>query len=802
MDPKALRVLEYSKIIEMLAGQCSSRMTMEEVKKLLPSSDAKKVAHELDKTEEAVTVLLKKGMPPLGNFYDISGLAHLAAKDGLLTMKQLLEVAYNLNSARRSKDFLQNDLPPLPFLDDLALAITPEKYLEEEIRNCILSEDEMADSASPELARLRRAILRQNESIRSKIQQIVGSAEHQTFLQDAIVTLRDGRYVIPVKSEHRNRVPGIIHDQSGSGATLFIEPQAIVNMNNELRELELKEREEVQRILKELSAQVGEREAQIRANQDILFKLDLVFAKGRLACDMNASKPEISTDGRLELRRARHPLINAKKVVPISVELGGDFSTLVITGPNTGGKTVTLKTVGLLCLMAQAGLFIPAGSGSVLPVFKGIYADIGDEQSIEQSLSTFSSHMTNIVKIVEAAGRNCLVLLDELGAGTDPTEGAALAIAILDHLFKKGVSTIATTHYTELKKYAISTDGVQNASMEFDVETLSPTFRLTIGVAGKSNAFEISKKLGLSDQLIDEARRLLDTGDIAFEDVLSSIENDKKQAEAERSEAQSLREELQKQKERMEELTRRYEAQRQQYMEDARADAQALLDEARAEIDAMQAELRETRDLINDARIQASEKEYNKALEEAKKRLKEKKNRYGGSKPNAQPQGSGSDAPSPENIIPGRRVNVLTVGQKGEVLSTPDDKGNFSVQIGQIKLEINIKDVTLVKENVTAKEREKVKYSRLYSQKAMNVPMSLNVIGQTLEEALAHVDKYLDDVYIAGLETVTIVHGKGTGTLKNGIAKLLKSNKHVDSYRSGGLGEGGDGATVVKMKRN
>ncbi len=800
MDPKALRVLEYQKIIDMLAEQCSSRMTMEEVRRLLPSSDARKVSAELDKTEEAVTVLLKKGMPPLGNFYDIAGLAHLAAKDGLLTMKQLLEVAYNLNSARRSKDFLQSDLPELPYIDNLAMAISSEKYLEEEIQNCILSEDEMADSASPELYRLRKAILRQNESIRSKIQQIVGSAENQTFLQDALVTLRDGRYVIPVKQEHRARVPGIIHDQSGSGATLFIEPQAIVNMNNELRELELKEREEVQRILKELSGQVGDREAQIRANQDILFKLDLVFAKARLACDMNASKPEISRDGVLELRRARHPLIDPKKVVPISIGLGESYRTLVITGPNTGGKTVTLKTVGLLSLMAQAGLFIPAGSGSLVPVWKGIYADIGDEQSIEQSLSTFSSHMTNIVKITEAAGKNCLVLLDELGAGTDPTEGAALAIAILDYLFKKGAGTIATTHYTELKKYAISTDGVQNASMEFNVETLSPTYRLTIGVAGKSNAFEISRKLGLAEPLIESAKNLLETGDITFDDVLSSIENDKRQAEAERSEAQALREELQKQKERMEALTRRYEEQKAKYMEDARADAQALLDEARAEIEAMQAELRLTRDTINDAKIQASEKEYNKALEEAKKSLKQKKDSYGPKKKTRTE--INYDAPSAEDIQPGRRVNVLSVGQKGEILSAPDEKGNFSVQIGQIKLEVNVKDVTLVKENVTAKEREKTKFSRLYSQKAMNVPMSLNVIGQTLDEATAHVDKYLDDAFMAGLDNVTIVHGKGTGTLKSGIARLLKSHRHVDSFRAGGLGEGGEGATVVKMKKN
>ena len=796
MNEKALRVLEYEKIIEMLAEQCCSGMTRDAVRSLKPSRKARWIEDELQATDEAMQVVLKKGTPPLGGFYDIKGVVHLAAKEGSLTPKQLLEVAYNLQSARRTEAFLHTEeLQPMQTIQGLVSAITVLKHLEDEIERCILSEDEIADGASSELRRIRRAILKKNEDIRSKINQIVNSADNKAYLQDAIVTMRQGRYVVPVKAEHRARLSGIVHDESASGATLFVEPQAIVNMNNELRELELAEKQEILRILKELSEEVGREEMAIRANQDILYKLDYMFAKGRLACDMNASRPVVNNEGYVNLRRARHPLIDRKKVVPIDVEIGQSCDTLVITGPNTGGKTVTLKTVGLLCLMAQAGLFIPAGENSSVPVFDNIFADIGDEQSIEQSLSTFSSHMRNIVDIVRNSKDGTLVLVDELGAGTDPTEGAALAMAILDTLRRAGAVTMATTHYTELKKYAISTDGVQNASMQFDVETLSPTYKLITGVPGKSNAFEISRKLGLPEEVIHEAKDLLETGDIAFEDVLSSIEKDKQTAEAERIASENMRREMQKNKERMEKLEEKLRAQKEEILEEAREEARNILDEARQTVADIQQE-------IEDAKIAATASaahDLNRSIEEGKRRLREQKKQYA-SKVKPQEEDN-PEPPTADEIKVGARVNVLSAGQKGTVVTLPDSKGDFMVQVGSLKLGVNLSGVTLVQENVTEKQRTKTMYSRMYASKSMSVPMSVNVVGQNLDDAQMTVDKYLDDAFMAGLETVSIIHGRGAGILKNGIQQMLKHHKHVKSFRKGEYKEGGDGVTIVTLKR-
>ncbi|MBR5926480.1 MAG: Smr/MutS family protein, partial [Firmicutes bacterium] len=544
-------------------------------------------------------------------------------------------------------------------------------------------------------------------------------------------------------------------------------------------ELELAERKEVQRIISDLSDWVGREELKIKANQEILFKLDYLFAKGRLAARMKASRPEINEEGYIKIRRGRHPLIDEKKVVPIDLSLGVDYDTLVVTGPNTGGKTVTLKTVGLICLMAQAGLFVPASDGTSLPIFRNIYADIGDEQSIEQSLSTFSSHMKNIVEITEGANKDCLVLLDELGAGTDPTEGAALAIAVLEKLYERGIKTIATTHYNELKKYAINTPGVQNASMEFDVETLSPTYRLTIGIPGKSNAFEISRKLGLSDDIIETARTFLEKGDIAFEDVLTSIETDKKAAEDERRKAEELRAQIEKEKAKIDELKDRLTNKKEELLEDAKAEAQRILDDAEASARELQKKL------------------TTKDIEEVKKTIRAKKKKYA-------PKGISEENPDPpeaEDIEVGMRVNVLSVGEKGTVLSLPDDKGNLMVQIGSIKLSVKLSGITVVQENVSDKQREKTKYSRLAKAKAMSVPMSINVIGKNLDEAEMEVDKYIDDAFLAGLETVQVIHGRGAGILREGLRKMLKANKHVKSLRSGEYKEGGDGVTVVTLKK-
>ena len=787
MDSKAIRVLEYNKIIEKLANECASRLTAQQALALLPENDPLAVREALADTAEAVTVLMKKGTPPFGNFYDVSGLAHLAARGGALTMKQLLEVAYNLSAARRTAAYLSSDLPPLPRIDALVSAISVVKSLEEEITRCIISEDEMSDSASPVLHRVRKAILRQNEAIRSKIQQIVGSSENKLFLQDAIVTMRQGRYVIPVKLEHKNRLAGIVHDQSASGATLFVEPQAIVNMNNELRELELAEQQEIIRILRDLSERTGLVELQIKGNQEIMLKLDFMFAKGRLACSMKAACPEINGNGIISLKKARHPLIDPQKVVPIDVGVGDGFSTLVITGPNTGGKTVTLKTVGLLQLMAQSGLFIPASEGSTVCVLRDIFADIGDEQSIEQSLSTFSSHMTNIVRITKECGKDTLVLADELGAGTDPTEGAALAISVLNHLKNKGAKTIATTHYTELKKFALTTKGVQNASMEFDVETLSPTYHLVIGVPGKSNAFEISKKLGLSPKIIDHASRFIEEGDAAFEDVISSIEESRKQAEEDARKAASLRFEMEKQKERMDSQEAKLRAQREKYLEEAREEARLIVDDARESIAQIQKS-------IEDAAVSDSAR---KAADEGRRQLAEMRKSY----IPKQKHVVNYDQPAPEDIKPGIRVNVLSVDQKGTVLDVPDKNGDMQVQVGALKLKVNISGITLVRENVSDKQREKTMYSRIAGAKAMTVPMSVNVVGQTLADAEITVEKYLDDAFLANLETVSIIHGRGAGILREGIAKLLRKDKRIASFRKGSMGEGGDGVTIVRFRR-
>ena len=549
MKEKTLNILEYNKIIELLKEQAGSEMTKTTISELMPFRDVSEIRESQAETTEAVRLINYKGPLPVGGFYDIEEIISFARKGGTLSMAQLLKVLYNMRTAERIVSFLKGDVPELPIIFSISELIAVHRSLADEIDRCIISEDEMADNASSELRNIRRSITRQNEALKSKMNHIISSSDNKTILQDSIVTMRNGRYVIPVKQEHKGRVPGIVHDQSGSGATLFIEPQSIVNLNNELRQLELDEKAEINRILTELSEGVSEHYHDLKNNQKLMLKLDIFMAKGRLSVLMNGEEPEINEEGIMELKEARHPLIDDEKVIPVNIYLGEKYKTLVITGPNTGGKTVTLKTAGLLPLMAQTGLHIPVNPGSRISVYENIFADIGDEQSIEQSLSTFSSHMKNIVDIVSEADGRSLVLLDELGAGTDPTEGAALAIAILESLASKGAYSIATTHYTELKKYAISTDGVENASMEFNVETLSPTYKLNIGIPGKSNAFEISRKLGLSGDIIGRAKDLLEGGDIAFEDVISSLEEDKKRAEEERDEAILINIEMKRQKE-------------------------------------------------------------------------------------------------------------------------------------------------------------------------------------------------------------------------------------------------------------
>lgn len=792
MNEKTYRVLEYNKIIDLLKAEAASDMAKKVIGEMKPLVDVHLIRELLTETSEAVSVIVHKGALPLGAFYDIEPSLNLAKKGGTLTMKQLLEVLYNLHVAREASDFLRNDVPEIPVIREMSDLLSIQRRLEENIDRCIISEDEMSDNASSELRSIRRSIVRQNEAVRAKLNHILGSSDNKMLLQDAIVTMRQGRYVIPVKQEHRSRFPGIVHDQSATGATLFIEPQAVVNLNNELRELELAEQKEIQRILLELSGNVAEHYHNLMNNQKLLLKLDVIFARGRLSAKYKGTDVEINEEGILDIKKGRHPLLDAKKVVPINVSLGKDYKTLVITGPNTGGKTVTLKTVGLFAMMIQSGLHIPAGSGSVMPVFKKIFADIGDEQSIEQSLSTFSSHMNNIVNIVGSADSETLVLADELGAGTDPAEGAALAISVLENLYDKGCRTIATTHYTELKKYAIETEGVQNASMEFDVETLSPTYRLLIGIPGKSNAFEISKKLGLPEEIIEKARTLLDKGDLEFENVISSIEDDKKMAEAERDEAIAINLEMKRQKEELDRKLKKLEEQKEKILANAREEAREMLKSAKEITE-------DTQKRLKDIDKMDSMAERHARLQESKRRIREADSLYR------------ETIQVPENYKPvtidklkvGDRVKVLTLGQNGEILSLPDSKGNLFVQVGLLKAAVNVKNLMLIQEGIKQKKKTpptKSKYGNLYKTKAQNVSLSINVRGKNLDDAVMDVDKYLDDAYMAGLKEVTVIHGRGEGILRNGLQNMFKKHKHVESFRKGAFNEGGDGVTVVKLK--
>ena len=759
------------------------------LRSIKPMTCAAEICDAISETTEAQTVIIKKGMVPLGQIYDISGSLSFARKGGSLNMKQLLQVLYNLKVASNVITFLKSDLPELPIIDSIREVLVTFPRLAENIDRCILSEDEMADNASSELKNIRRSITRQNDAIKNRINNILNSADNRTYLQDSIVTIRDGRYVIPVKAEHRGRFQGIIHDQSSTGATLFIEPQVIVNMNNELRELELAEKVEVERILLELSSAVAEHFHEIMNNQKLLIDLDVIFAKGKLSMLMGGEAPEIAEDGMLHLKSARHPLIDKKKVIPIDVKLGDDYKTLVVTGPNTGGKTVTLKTVGLLVLMAQSGLHIPAAMTSRIPVFERVFADIGDEQSIEQSLSTFSSHMKNIVYILGEVNNNSLVLLDELGAGTDPTEGAALAISILENLKNWGACTIATTHYNELKKYALSTDGVENGSMEFNINTLSPTYRLMTGIPGKSNAFEISRKLGLSEELINRASELLERKDIEFEDVIQSIEKDKKRAEEERDEAIMLNISMKKQKEELEKQAVHIKEQERDIIQKAKEEARSIIKEAKDTAGDVSKELRRLSKID-------SLGERNRRFDETKKRLKEAEDKFAERMVRRVNQ-------SPVNVDKlkvGDKVRVLTLDQAGEILSLPDSKGDLVVKIGIMKVNINVDDLMFLENDIKKEDKAKGRYGSLYKSKAQSISVSVNVQGENLDDAVMDVDKYLDDAFMAGLKEVTVIHGRGEGILKEGLRKLFRRHKHVASYRKGGYNEGGDGVTIVTLK--
>lgn len=792
MNKRSLKVLEYYKVIDMLREKASSSLGLKYIEKLNPSLDYNEVSQMLKETSEAQSILIKRGGISLGGIHDVELQVKKANIGSSLDPGQLLMVADTLRAARLLKNTLSgNDEESFsyPIIQGLANSLYVYKDIEEKIYNAIVSEIEISDNASSTLRDIRRRIVQKNQSIRSKLNSIITSTTYQKYLQDAIITVRGDRFVVPVKQEYRSQVSGIVHDQSSSGATLFIEPMAVVEMNNELRELRLKENEEIERILKELSGYVGEVSSDIISNQEILGKLDFIFAKGKLSTKMKGIEPILNVDKYLNIKNGKHPLLNIDEVVPNTIWIGKDFNTLVITGPNTGGKTVTLKTVGLFTLMTQSGLHIPADFGSSMCVFDNVFADIGDEQSIEQSLSTFSSHMTNIVSILSEITQDSLVLFDELGAGTDPIEGAALAISILEDVYMVGAKCIATTHYSEIKNYALTKKGVENAAVEFSLETLSPTYRLLIGVPGKSNAFEISKRLGLNEYVINRAKEFINTENIQLEDVLQNIEKNRVKTLEEKEEAQKLREEIQRLKGEYEEKVFKIEQQKEKIIENAKKDAYKIAIEAKEKSDEIIKELRELE-------RQMASREKNKKIEDLRKEISK-------SMEGLQPSVKSMIVPKIakkeiKDLKPGDDVKVVTLNQQGSVLSVDNSKKEAVVQIGIMKM--NLPFASLEKAKKDPKSTVTQTTRKIIKSKSQSVKSEIDLRGMRFEEAMEEIDKYLDDAYVAGLERITIIHGVGTGALKSGIKEILKKHKHVKTHREGIYGEGGAGVTIVELK--
>lgn len=792
MNQKALSSLEYPKIIERLIEKASSPMGKELCRKLQPSTDINKIRLMQTQTKDALTRLFQKGSVSFGSVKDIRGSLKRLEIGSSLGIMEILSVCALLENTSRVKAYSRGDRSDLPSdsLDSMFEQLAPLTPLSSEIRRCILSEDEISDDASPALRQVRRNMKVTNDRIHTQLSGLV-NGNARTYLQDSVITMRNGRYCIPVKAEYKGQVPGMIHDQSSTGSTLFIEPMAVVKLNNDMRELELQEQKEIEIILAGLSEQIAEEREAIALNLELMVQLDFIFARAGLAMDMNGSEPVFNEEGRVLLKKARHPLIPKKKVVPIDIRLGDDFDLLIITGPNTGGKTVSLKTVGLLTLMGQAGLHIPALDRSELALFHEIYADIGDEQSIEQSLSTFSSHMTNIVSFLEKADSRSLVLFDELGAGTDPTEGAALAISILSYLHDKGIRTMATTHYSELKVYALSTPGVENACCEFSVETLRPTYRLLIGIPGKSNAFAISSKLGLSDQIIERAKEQISEQDESFEDVLSSLEENRVTIENERLEIARYKEEIKTLKAQLESRQEKLDAQRDRILRQANEEAHKVLEEAKEYADqTMKLFHKFQKNNVDTSAVERERQELRKRMNKAEKNMSDRQETK---KPKKQL--------TAKDIRPGDSVKVLSMNLKGTVGSRPDSKGFLFVQMGIIRSKVHLSDLELVDEPViTIPSLQKTGAGKIRMSKSASVSTEINLLGRTVDEAIAELDKYLDDAYIAHLKSVRIVHGKGTGALRKGIHDYLRRQKHVSSFRLGEFGEGDAGVTIVDFK--
>ena len=794
MNDKALKTLEYTKIRERLTAQALSPMGKEKCSALVPLDNISEIVREQKETTEAVNMALKKGRLPLGGIKDIRSHLERAEAGGVLAIDELMAVGEFLYVCRKVKNYSkqENKADTFPVLEDYFAIVKTINNVENEINRCILNEQEISDDASSGLRTVRREIRNANGSIRDKLNSIIYSAAYKTMLQDAVITIRNDRYCVPVRAEYQSSFPGMVHDRSNTGSTVFMEPTAVIQLNNKIKELQSKEKEEIEKILAELTSLVAENVDVMEANMNVIAHLDFVFAKAELSLKMNGSEPKFNNDGIIDIRKGRHPLLDEKAVVPIDINIGRDFSTLLITGPNTGGKTVALKTLGLFTLMGQVGLHIPAFDSSQLAVFDEVFADIGDEQSIEQSLSTFSAHMTNIVKILENVTPNSLVLFDELGAGTDPTEGAALAMAIIQHLHEMRVRTAVTTHYSELKVYALSTDGVENACCEFNVETLRPTYKLLIGIPGKSNAFAISKKLGLPDFVIDSAKEFISSENVKFEDVITDLEISKKSVIYEQERAEQYRKEAERLKNEVEAQRTKINEQKEKILSDARAEARMVYQQAKEESDRIIKEINKA------AREKAGQNKLNEKRSELKGKVsamdelieKSRKKKVAAVKPI-------------KDLKQGDDVYVVSFDRTGTAMSAPDSNGDVMVQCGNMKIKVPLAELTYYE----AKKEPKTNSSRNISSKvragkSQFIASEIDCRGQNVEEGLGNIDKYLDDAYLAGLKTVTIIHGKGTGVLRAAVQKYLRTNPHVKSYRPGTFGEGEMGVTVVELKNS
>lgn len=786
---KTYRVLEYIKILNKLSDYTNSEEVKKRIHALTPYKDLNDAKAAQKETSESVSALLKLGSPPVSLAVpNITASVKRSEIGGILNTKDLLSVSRVLYAARRMKSYLTELPENFEVLNRIASGLVNIKSLEENINSAILSETEIADDASGELLSIRRRMRTLNSKIKDSLNSMIHSSHYQKYLQDALVTMRSDRYVIPVRSEYRNEIPGIVHDTSSSGATLFIEPMNVVNANNEIRDLSNREEQEIEKILISLTALVSEQAGIIASDYELLADLDFIFCKGKLSLDYNGSEPLLNNEGIIELKRARHPLISPEAVVANDIYLGENFDTLVITGPNTGGKTVTLKTIGLFSLMAAAGLHLPVCDGSRAAIFSKVFADIGDEQSIEQSLSTFSSHMVNIVSILQNTDSNTLALFDELGAGTDPTEGAALAISILEHLKFCNVKTVATTHYSELKLFALSTERVENASCEFDIDSLRPTYKLLIGMPGKSNAFSISRRLGLDELILDRANELLSEEDIKFEDVITDLEQNRAKAQSEKEYAERMRREITVLKSQLENERIKIKENKARILEDARREAKILIMDAKDEANEI------IRDLEH-MRIHG-EKNISEKISKSRERLKNKEESIDSQMQKVQKPRKAHREP-PKNLKAGDTVKIISMDQEASIIKPPGKDGMARVEAGIFKMDVHVSNLALLKEPSAPQKGRTV---NMVSSKTKNVSAQVDVRGQTLDEALMNVDKFLDDSCLAGTGTITIIHGKGTGVLRKGIQDMLKRHKYVKSYRNGTFGEGEMGVTIVELK--